>query len=71
MYPELGLFVNLEVYPGRNRSSASMQSCQLLLTGWFAVNSDVVDYHPPPKAVFATSQMFLIQGFEANPSYTL
>lgn len=43
----------------------------LLLTGWFAVNSDAVDYHPPPKAVFATSQMFLIQGFEANPSYTL
>lgn len=43
----------------------------LLLTGWFAANSDVVDYRSLPKALFPTSQMFLIQGFEANPSYTL
>lgn len=32
-----------------------------LLTGWFAVNSELVDYCPPPKATLATAQMFLIQ----------
>lgn len=38
-----------------------------LLTGWFAVNPELVDYCPPPKATPATAQ----QGFEANPSCTL
>lgn len=45
----------------------SIDSC---LTGWFAVNAQFLDYCLP-KAILATSQMFLIQGFEANPSYTL
>lgn len=47
---------------------ASVDSC---LTGWFAVNAEFVDYCLPPNTILATSQMFLIQGFEANPTYML
>lgn len=32
-----------------------------LLTGWFAVNPELVDYSPLPKATLPTAQMFLIQ----------
>lgn len=65
-YPELGLSVNLEVSPGRNRSSASMQfmaidACE---RAGLLHSPELVGYPPPPQATLATAP----QGLEENPA---